>query len=121
MLSRTLRTYFIMREKLLTGIRELGIEPHNEDQGTGDLRYVQVVFCYCRYLVEFVVMLVISDLCVLVLLPDGCDDIQYIYSCLRKIPTRYGSELTSCLLSLNFQFFTFCKFFGVQIAFTIQN
>ncbi|KAI3409022.1 uncharacterized protein J3R85_019902 [Psidium guajava] len=29
-------------ELLKQGIRELGIEPHNEDQGTGDLRYVQM-------------------------------------------------------------------------------
>ncbi|KAI6671400.1 hypothetical protein NL676_006285 [Syzygium grande] len=41
-LSGTLCTYFIPRAKLLTGIEELGIEPHDEDQGTGDLRYVQM-------------------------------------------------------------------------------
>ena len=27
----------------LSGIRELSIEPYDEDEGTGDLRYVQVV------------------------------------------------------------------------------
>ncbi|XP_022750474.1 uncharacterized protein LOC111299522 isoform X2 [Durio zibethinus] len=31
-------------EILRQGIRELNIEPYNEDQGTGDLRYIQIIF-----------------------------------------------------------------------------
>lgn len=28
----------------MLGVKELNIEPYDEDQGTGDLRYVQVIY-----------------------------------------------------------------------------
>lgn len=109
-LSGPLCIHFIPREKLLTGTRELR---YRTTLGGSKDRWsvLRAGECTCRwrYLVKYVVMLVISDWCVLVLQWLWRHTI-HLYSCLRKIPSWFGSELASCIFCLKLsRSFLVCK------------